>query len=103
SQPEDVRPWSRSAARRHSRPGRPGGVCVGKLGCRARGAYTRDVSMRRGPLIGLLAAGAALAACLVAVLWRGDARPGETRAGAAQPRAAVVDGAGEVTVTMTTV
>lgn len=59
--------------------------------------------MRRGPLIGLLAAGAALAACLVAVLWRGDARPGETRAGAAQPRAAVVDGAGEVTVTMTTV
>ena len=44
--------------------------------------------MRRGPLIGIILASAALAACLVAVLWRGDARTGQARAnsGHAQPQ-----------------
>lgn len=32
--------------------------------------------MRRGPLIGVVLACAALAACLLALLWRGEARPG---------------------------
>ncbi|WP_017792827.1 alpha/beta hydrolase [Leucobacter salsicius] len=49
--------------------------------------------MRRGPLIGVILACAALAACLVAVLWRGDTRPGGARSHAdhTQPQAAAVD------------